>query len=54
MGDIARLHLRSYALLIAFDLRPCGSGRNGIGMLVNAAENEALDALERFLNPIDA
>ena len=48
------MHLRSYVLLIAFDLRLCGSGRNGVGVLVNAAENESLDAFERFLNAIDA
>ena len=54
MGDITRFHLPSYALLIAFDLRLCGSGRNGVGVLVNAAENEALDALYRFQSAIDA
>jgi len=56
MGDIAYLHLRQYALPVAFDLRLCGGGRSRIGVLENVAENEPghSSRLGRFLNAIDA
>ena len=51
-GDITRLHLRQHALLAAFELRLCESGRSGIvGVDKCGAESEAL---ERFVNAIDA
>ena len=50
--DIAQLDLRQYSLLVAFDTRLCGNRRNMA--LVNEAESEALVALVRCTNVIDA